>query len=176
VWLNDTLTYGCREEPVVGRGCCYHPEGGADWLSSNGMSTKKSGCIEIYSAVDYLNDNGLWGVGGVLVHELSHAYHNKYCEGGYTNCEVDAAFRAAMSRGLYDSVAVHGRQGLRGPVRAYACANRMEFWAELSVAYMWAEDDQEYNKWFPHNRSQLALHDPETYAIIDRLWNRPCLE
>lgn len=28
----------------------------------------------------------LWGYGGILVHELSHAYHNKFCPNGF-NCK-----------------------------------------------------------------------------------------
>jgi hypothetical protein len=47
-----------------------------------------------------------------------------------------------MSKKLYDSVAVHGPQGKDGPIKAYACANPMEFFAELSVAYLWHADFQ----------------------------------
>lgn len=53
------------------------------------------------------------------------------------------AYNLAMRRGLYNSVEVHGPQGLgpdgctRVPVKAYACTNCMEFFAELSVAYHW---------------------------------------
>lgn len=176
IWLNHSLTYGYQHEPVVGKGCCYHPRGGEDWLVNNGMNVEKSGCIEIYDAAGYLKDNDLWGVGGVLVHELSHAYHNKYCAGGYQNGLVDEAYRAAMARGLYDKVPVHGKQGQNGPIKAYACANCMEFFAELSVAYMCVDDSCEYNKWFPHNRSQLLQHDEETFCVLDMLWNEPCLD
>ena len=74
-----------------------------------------------------------------------------------------------MKRKLYDSVPVHGPQGKNGPVKAYACANCMEFWAELSVALMWT-GDSEYNKWFPHNRHQLLRHDPVSYSVLCDLW------
>lgn len=77
-----------------------------------------------------------------------------------------------MKKCLYDKVAVHGRQGANGPVKAYACANCMEFFAELSTAYMWKEDEStEYNKWFPFNRYQLAQHDPHTYQVINKYWS-----
>mmetsp|Transcript_1738 Transcript_1738/g.3265 ORF Transcript_1738/g.3265 Transcript_1738/m.3265 type:complete len:122 (-) Transcript_1738:1348-1713(-) len=46
------------------------------------------------------------------------------------------AFSRAMRAGLYDSVAVKGSEK---PLRAYACTNRMEFFAELSVAYLWGQ-------------------------------------
>jgi hypothetical protein len=41
-----------------------------------------------------------------------------------------------MKENLYDSVAV---KGSASPQRAYACTNRMEFFAELSVAYLWGQ-------------------------------------
>jgi hypothetical protein len=77
-----------------------------------------------------------------------------------------------MSKKLYDAVPVHGVQGVHGPVKAYACTNCMEFWAELSVAYMWREDNiTEFNKWYPHNRYQLKHHDPHTFEVLHALWN-----
>lgn len=75
-----------------------------------------------------------------------------------------------MAKGLYDCVPVHGKQGENGPTKAYACANCMEFFAELSVAFLWAADATEYNKWFPHNRAQLERHDPDTFAVLQSLW------
>ena len=43
------------------------------------MSEAKAGCVEVYAAADYLADRGLWGDGGVLLHELSHALHDQAC-------------------------------------------------------------------------------------------------
>ena len=72
------------------------------------------------------------------------------------------AYEDAMRLNLYDAVSVHGSQGLDGPIKAYACTNRMEYFAELSVAYHYHVDDLfEYNKWFPFNRCQLRSHDDE---------------
>jgi hypothetical protein len=142
------------------------------------MSVEKAGCIEVYSAEGYLEDHArkLWGCGGLILHELSHAYHDKFCLDGYNNNDILSAFERAMSSHLYDKVAVHGRQGQNGPIRAYACTNCMEYWAELSVAYMWCEDDvHEFNKWFPFNRSQLKDHDRLAYEVLHRLWNDPVL-
>jgi hypothetical protein len=83
------------------------------------------------------------------------------------------AYDVAMSKGLYDRVPVHGPQGVGGPMRAYACTNCMEFFAELSVAYHWCIDENtEYNKWFPFNRAQLQKHDPDTYQVIDKVWRQ----
>lgn len=89
----------------------------------------------------------------------------------------------------YDCVAVHGPQGAKGPIKAYACANCMEFFAELSVAFLYNHDINtalrdvdarkaengpvvipEYNKWFPHNASQLKSQDPATYEVLKNMW------
>lgn len=82
-----------------------------------------------------------------------------------------------MKAKLYDSVYVHGPQGVaadgtRTTAKAYACTNCMEFFAELSVAYHYSLDEEEYNKWYPHNRMQLIKHDPASYAVLDRIWRQ----
>ena len=46
-------------------------------------------------------------------------------------------YTQAMSKGLYHAVNVHGPQGRQGTAKAYACTNCMEFFAEISTAYMW---------------------------------------
>ncbi len=88
IYINKSLTYGTVRCPVVARGCCYHPLGGADWLKKNGLTVKKEGCVEIFNAEGYLNSNHHWGTGGVLVHEFSHVFHNKFCEDGYGNPNI----------------------------------------------------------------------------------------
>ncbi len=58
-----------------------------------------------------------------------------------------------------------------GNAKAYACTNCMEFFAELSVAYLWTLDEStEYNKWFPFNRSQLQRHDPASCQMLQKYW------
>lgn len=82
-----------------------------------------------------------------------------------------------MKKKLYDNVHVHGPQGLaadgvtRITAKAYACTNCMEFFAELSVAYLYAKDaSTEYNKWFPFNRAQLLQHDPASAEALEYEW------
>lgn len=110
------------------------------------------------------------GIGGILLHEYCHAYHDKHCSDGFDCDIIRKAYTTAMSKRLYDCVPVHGAQGLKGPIKAYACTNACEFFAELSVAYLYHSDNQEYNKWFPHNRSQLRKHDPITCKVLNKLW------
>jgi dipeptidyl-peptidase 4 len=173
VYVNKSISYGKQHSPVNGRTCTFHPLGGAHWLHCNGLSVAKEGSVEIQSAEDYLQSRQHWGIGGIFVHELSHAFHNKFCAGGYGNEPINEAYDTAMARKLYDCVRVHGPQGISGqPQKAYACTNSMEFFAELSVAYHWASSDSEYNKWYPFNRQQLIEHDPASFDTIHRLWTQ----
>lgn len=92
--------------------------------------------------------------------------------------------------------------GLHGAAKAYACTNCMEFFAELSVAFLWQKDsikeldnydtnekindntdntiinayDIEYNKWYPHNYIQLFDHDIETCKMLSSIWKIPMQE
>ena len=86
IYINQSLSYGTVNKPVKGSGCCFHPLGDAEWLRRNGLNVCKEGCVEIFDAVGYLKSRNHWGAGGVLVHEFSHVYHNKFCDGSY-DCE-----------------------------------------------------------------------------------------
>jgi hypothetical protein len=139
------------------------------WLIENGMHPGKIQCVELYDLDYYGETSALWGTGGVMVHEFSHAYHYKCLKDGYDNAEVLECYKAAMKEGLYDCVPVHGRQGPE--CRAYACNNHMEYFAELSAAFLGGLDgDVEYNKWYPHNRKQIKEHDPRAYALLKKVW------
>ena len=172
IWLNKTISFGPSSKPVVGSSCTYHPKDGSEWLRQNGLREDKAGSVEIYCAEEYLGSRGLWGVGGVLLHELCHSYHDQQVKDGFDNDEIRIAFNKAMQEKRYESVAVHGRQGVSGPAKHYACTNCMEFFAELSVAFHWIKDSlTEYNKWFPFNREQLKVHDPSTYVLLCKIWS-----
>jgi hypothetical protein len=168
VWVNKTLHYGPAVCPIKGRGCCYHPD--RNWLEENGMHPDKAKCIEINDGPKYASDH--WGTGGVMVHELSHAYHHGMLEGGYDNKEIEECYTKAMKEGLYNCVRVKGSEGPEA--KAYACNNCMEYWAELSTAFLGGLGNEEYNKWFPFNRKQLKEHDPRAYRLLARLWKVDC--
>jgi hypothetical protein len=172
VWINRSQMYGPRVAPIRGVGMCFHP--GKEWLSKNGMSEKKSGGVELYEAGKYLDDCDLWhGMGGVMLHEFSHAYHAKCIKNGYDNQEIIDCYNAAMEEKLYDCVRVHNCQGNCDERRAYAATNPMEYFAELSAAFLGgtgSEKDLEFNKWFPFNRKQIKEHDPRAYKLLKKVW------
>jgi hypothetical protein len=171
VWVNKSLQYGPKACPAKGVGCCYHPD--VEWLEENGLHPEKAHCVEINDGLGYCDDLDLWGVGGVMVHEFSHAYHHLMLPDGYDNTEILECYTAAMKEGLYDCVAVHGTQGPE--CKAYACTNCMEYFAELSTAFLGGtKKGEEYNKWYPFNRQQLKEHDPRAYQLLSRLWKVKC--
>jgi len=168
IWINKSQSFGPKVAPVKGRAGCFHP--GSKWLKRNGMNPAKCGGVEWYDAKHYLTDCDLWGTGGLMLHELSHAWHCLHIEDGYDNEDIINVYKAAMDEGLYDCVRVHGKQGPK--CKAYACQDQMEYFAELSVAFLGTEidEDREHNKWYPFNRRQLREHDPRAYAMLCRMW------
>jgi len=178
IWINKSQKYGPKCAPVQGRGMCFHHE--PEWLSKNGMSTKKCGGVELYKASEYLDSHGLWyGKGGIMLHELSHAWHKKFVKDGYSNEEIEKCYKAAMTDKLYDSVHVHNDEGGTDERQAYAATNPFEYFAELSVAFLGgvgADEDLEYNKWYPFNRKQIKAHDPRAYKLLHKMWGVEELE
>lgn len=170
IWVNCSLQYGPKAKPINGSACCFHPD--AAWLIEQGCHPQKVQSVEIYDLVSEYEGSNIknWGAGGVMVHEFSHAYHFKCLPGGYDNPEVFECWKAAMKEGLYDEVEVHGENGKR-KCKAYACNNQMEYFAELSTAFLGGLDDNiEYNKWYPFNRKQVKEHDPRMYELLKKVW------
>lgn len=111
IYINQSLSYGTVNKPVKGSGCCFHPLGDAEWLRRNGLNVCKEGCVEIFDAAGYLKSRNHWGAGGVLVHEFSHVYHNKFCDGSY-DCEdirqVGDSLAAAAAAAVLIDTDVYG--------------------------------------------------------------------
>ena len=105
------------------------------------------------------------------------------------------SYQAAMDEGLYDNCNYHSclvgeKNKNESPLgddqeqcqpeyevkttKHYACTNAMEYFAELSVAFLASPDDdlpqEEYNKWYPHNAKQLKEHDPRAFELLQKLW------
>lgn len=192
LYMNTTHTHAQKVDNAVG---CFHP--GRDWLLEHKMNPDKCGQVEFYNVTNYSNHRKLWGTGGIILHEFCHAYHNKHLPDGYNNKEIIECYQAAMDEGLYDNCNYHSCYvGLQSdatlspfgepqtPVQPdyeikstkhYACSNHMEYFAELSVAFLASPEDgdlpqEEYNKWYPHNAKQLKEHDPRAYTLLEKLW------
>lgn len=135
----------------------YHPDAG--WLREHGMNPDKARCVEIANAANFLawTKDQPW----MVLHELAHAYHHQFLPDGYGNRDLRTAWRrAAQDEERYEAV-----QHINGQtVRAYAANNPMEFFAEASEALFGTND------FFPFVRAELGSHDPETHALVRRLW------
>ena len=168
VWINKSLSYGPKVAPIQEANMCFHP--GKEWLVRNGMNPAKVGGVEMYRASSYVDDCDLWGPGGLMLHELSHAWHCLHCEGGYDNTDIQKCYDQAMKDKLYDCVPYHCEEGNTEKRKAYACTNAMEYFAELSTAFLGGLNDDEYNKWFPFNRKQVREHDPRAFSMLCQMW------
>lgn len=135
----------------------YHPS--PDWLREHGMNPDKGRCVEIADARNFLR----WTIDQptMVLHELAHAYHDRFL-GGYGNPEIAAAFRRAREAKTYESVLhIRGRHE-----RAYAMENPMEYFAEGTEALFGTND------FYPFVRAEFAEHDPEGCRLLLELWEK----
>jgi hypothetical protein len=136
----------------------FHPS--AEWLRNNGYNPEKAGCVELSNTRNFVKWSRAeqpW----MVLHELSHAYHHLVL--GDDHAGIEAAYRQAVDRKLYDSVDyVNG-----GKQKAYALTNSREYFAELSEAYFGKND------FFPFTRAELEKHDPVGYRFMLRTWGKP---
>lgn len=146
------------EQNSPGAACaCYHPS--ADWLAQNGFNTDKAKGIEISNTTHFVDWTDRYQPMMVL-HELAHAYHHTVI--GYDNQRIIECYQRAKASGKYDSVKhVSGKMQ-----RHYAMNNEQEFFAELSESYFGRND------FAPFDRDELRAFDPESYAMIEAMWNR----
>jgi Mlc titration factor MtfA (ptsG expression regulator) len=96
----------------------------------------------------------------MVLHELSHAYHDQYVAGGFRNPQIRAAWETAVEAGLYGEV-LHASGEKRA---AYAAGNEKEFFAELSESFFGTND------FYPFVNAELKTHDPASYALIGAMW------
>lgn len=140
-----------------GGGMCFHPS--AKWLEENGYNPEKAGACEIAGPAGFIASTihrQPWAV----LHELAHAYHFHFMEGGHGNKEVAALHKKIKENGTYDQVLhINGRM-----VDHYALTNPMEYFAESTEAYFGTND------FYPFVRSELKEHDPEMFALLKKVW------
>lgn len=156
IWIDYTT------EPtgsLTGRGACYF--NGPWFLVTYKWPMQKEENIEIFDAYQYIGWRGGF-VGQVVLHELGHAYEDQVLNDAERR-ELVKVYQCAKLSGIYDFVKRTGEAGYK---EAYAMYNYHEYFTELTEAYFGNND------FFPHTAEQLERHDPQGYALIDRLWNR----
>lgn len=145
-------------------GAEFHP--GAGWLRDNGRDPGMAQGIEFSGVHDF--EKEMKRMPNFALHELAHAYHFRVLRDGFENAEIKAAFESAKSRGIYERV--ERTRGDGSPYtreRAYALTNPMEYFAETTEAYFFRND------FYPFTREELRRHDPEMFALLEKLWQVP---
>jgi len=150
-----------RQVPIwlsrdAARGAAYHVSAG--WLGENGRVVEMEKAIEIQN-IDHFID---WAPvqPWMMLHELAHAYHDRYLPLGYENGPVKRAYKRAVESGDYRRVLYHDRTR----VKHYGLNNQMEFFAEATEAYFGKNDFQ------PFNKRQLRAFDSTAYRMVERAW------
>jgi hypothetical protein len=137
--------------------------GSADGLTKLGGDPRKANCVEVLTLrrLGEIRHPGTSLQQVIILHEMAHAIHHRLL--GWGNPELTATFQQAVDRKLYDDV--NDRFGRRG--KAYARTNEMEYFAEISCAYL---DSCNY---YPFNYSLLQGYDPAGFAFVERVWKQP---
>ena len=98
----------------------------------------------------------------MVMHELAHAYHDRVLGFGYG--PITSAYNNAMANSLYDLVSYHSGNGNYFDQEAYATTNHIEYFAELTEAYLGEND------YFPFIEEEIEPHDALGYNVVQSVW------
>lgn len=135
---------------------------GTGWLKNHGHNPDKANSVEIPMKGELTDDVCFRDQPLFVLHELTHAYHHQVLK--HDNQDVQAAFRQAKERKLYDKVPHVYYGKYQKPGQAYALTNDMEFLAEITEAYFG------FNDWYPFTWQDLKKHDPVSWKLVEKIW------
>jgi hypothetical protein len=159
--LREVPLYISPEYPGTQPRAEYHPD--VKWLEENGRDPAMARSVEFTNVRIFEQETDR--MPNFVLHELAHAFHDRALPMGFANPEIKAAYEKAKAGGRYDRVERrHGNGKPNTFERAYAMENPMEFFAETSEAFL------SRNDYFPFTRDELKAHDPETFALLEKLW------
>ena len=138
-------------------GACYHPSVG--WLRKNGRVVEMARSIELQNIDHFIDWSATQPL--MILHEMTHAWHDRVLAGGYGNPEIRAAFQRAVASKKYEKV----RHADGKEQRHYALSNEMEYFAECSEAYFGRNDFQ------PFDRAELKTFDPAGFELVETMWD-----
>ena len=134
----------------------YHPDAG--WLQEHGYSEALAKCVHIPEAEDFLSPFENHRMPWVVLHELSHAYHDQVL--GFDEPRVVAVWEKFCASGKYASVLTSP-----GQMREhYGINNPKEFFAEMTESYFGSND------FYPFVTGELKQAEPETFALMAEIW------
>ena len=134
----------------------YHPDAG--WLKEHGYSEALAKCVHIPRADDFLSPFENHRMPWVVLHELSHAYHDQVL--GFDDARIEAAWKKFRDSGKYQSVLTSP-----GPMREhYGLTNAKEFFAEMTESYFGSND------FYPFVAGELKQAEPEVFKLLEEIW------
>ncbi len=139
----------------------YHP--GAAWLREHGRDPAMEKGVEFTNIPDFEAETRR--MPNFALHELAHAYHDRFLPGGLFNPDLKAGYDRAKAAGKYERVERQDADGRKHLERHYALTNPQEYFAESTEAYF------SRNDFFPYDRAELEIYDPETTTLLGKLWN-----
>jgi hypothetical protein len=150
------------EYPGVKPRAEYHPNAG--WLREHGRDPAMAKGVEFTNVRIFEAESRR--MPNFTLHELAHAYHDRVLPEGFANPEIKAAYEKAKASGKYERVERWNGDGKPKTFeRAYAMTNPQEYFAENTEAFFGVND------FFPFTRAELEKHDPEMFALLERLWS-----
>jgi dipeptidyl-peptidase-4 len=134
----------------------YHP--GADWLIERGYDPRLVKKVHVPRARDLVSRSQMLKHPAVILHELSHAYHDQVL--GFEHAGIIAAYDRAMKAGIYEKSLLHTGE----TVKHYATTNHKEYFAEATEAYLYRND------FYPFVRAELFTHDAQAHELMKEIW------
>ena len=140
----------------------YHWVGAEPWLEEHGEPACKAGSINILQAASFVSlVEDVARYPAALLHEVAHAYHDRFAPDGVNNKTIRAAYECAFASGIYEQVL-----NVTGVIhQSNAITNAMEYFANTTTAYFLRNDD------WPADRVELERTDPAGFKMIRQLWN-----
>lgn len=159
--LRKVTLWFSPEYPGVEPKAEYHP--GAEWLRANKRDAAMAKGVEFTNIRIFERETKR--MPNFVLHELAHAYHDRFLPAGFGNPEIKALLEKAKSDGRYEQVERWNGEGrAKTKERAYAMVNPMEYFAETTEAFF------SRNDFFPFTREELKRHDPRMDELLGKLW------
>jgi uncharacterized protein YcnI len=136
----------------------YHPSRG--WLRQNGYAESLAKCVHLPDAANFASKNIHRVQPWMILHELAHAYHDQFVEGGFENPAIKAAWQKIIDEGKYTkTLHIDGHE-----TKHYALTDHKEFFAEFTESFFGMND------FFPFNRGELKKDAPEIETLMRNIW------
>ena len=134
----------------------YHPS--LKWLTDRNHDPRLAKKVHITRAKQLLSRQQMLKHPAVILHELSHGYHDQILS--FDHPPIKDAYDRAMAAGIYEQVLLYtGRQ-----VRHYGATDHKEYFAEGTEAFFYRND------FYPFVAAELQEHDPILYGLLVEIW------